>query len=220
MTWAAGRPRGSGANQVRRGLREWIDIPLLAYRIRGEGGTFLADAGPESAKDVARSIGSTADVADCRTILEQLDHRGLVSTDIDAVLATHLDWDHVGGCRFLPQVPVYVQRTELAFASAPLPTHLMEYETPILGLDPYWGKLGARVRVVDGDVEVAPAIRLVRTPGHTDGHRLVVLETNTGRYCVAGDLVDSLDDWTMRRPLWPERIQSIPPGNLSNVREW
>lgn len=202
------------------GFGEWIDIPLLAYLIRGDGGTFLVDAGPESAEHVARSIGSTVDDTDGRTILKQLAHRGLVPADIDAVLVTHLHWDHVGGCRFLPHVPVYVQRIELEFAAAPLPTQLMQYESPILGLDPYWAKLGPRVRVVDGDVEVASGIRLVRTPGHTDGHQSVVVETDAGRYCVAGDLVDTFDNWSMRRPLWPEWIQGIPPGNLSNVHEW
>ena len=132
----------------------------------------------------------------------------------------HLHWDQVGGCSYLPDVSVYIQRIEMAFAFAPLPTHLLQYESPILGLDQYWARLGSRVPLVDGVVDIAQGIRLVPTHGHTDGHQSVIVETFAGRFCVAGNPVDTFANWTMRRPRWPDWIQGIPPGNLSNVCEW
>lgn len=203
-----------------QGFGEWVDIPLLAYLLRGEHGTVLVDAGPETPQRVAASIGSTVDDGGDATLLGQLSRRGLGAGDIDAVIVTHLHWDHVGGTSFLPGAPVYVQQAELDFAADPLPTHLMQYESPILGLDPYWARLGPRVVALHGDTDLFPGVRAISTPGHTDGHQSVVVETDDGRFCIAGDLVDTFTNWTGQRRLWPDHIRGIPPGNISDVRQW
>jgi N-acyl homoserine lactone hydrolase len=39
-----------------------------------------------------------------------------------------------------------------------------------------------------GEVELLPGIRLLPAPGHTDGHQVVVVETDTGTNVLGGDV--------------------------------
>src|SRR5919201_112928 len=79
--------------------------------------------------------------------------------------------DHpAGGIRLFPGVPIHVQARELADASS---------------LDDYtireWVDFdGATYVEHEGEVELLPGIRLLPAPGHTDGHQLVVVETDPG----------------------------------------
>lgn len=202
------------------GFADVIALPIFAYLLRGPHGTILVDAGAEPPERLAHSMPAPIDHSNGCTLLEQLAKRHVSVGDIDAVIATHLHWDHIGGCAFLPDVPVYVQRKELAFASAPLPTQLLQYHSTLLGLDPYWSHLGSRLRLIEGAQTLFAGVDVIETPGHTDGHQSVLVQTDAGQFCITGDLVDSFRNWTGRRRLWPEWIQGIPPGNLSNVADW
>ena len=45
---------------------------------------------------------------------------------------------------------------------------------------------GARYERVSGDVEVAPGVRVLATPGHTPGHQSVTVDTDEGLVLIAG----------------------------------
>jgi N-acyl homoserine lactone hydrolase len=40
----------------------------------------------------------------------------------------------------------------------------------------------------EGEVELLPGIRLLPAPGHTDGHQVVVVETDAGTNVLGGDV--------------------------------
>jgi N-acyl homoserine lactone hydrolase len=98
--------------------------------------------------------------------------------DVACVINTHLHFDHCGGNRLFPGVPIHVQARELADARS---------------LDDYtireWVDFdGARYVEHEGEVELLPGIRLLPTPGHTDGHQVVVVETGEGTNVLGGDV--------------------------------
>ena len=75
------------------------------------------------------------------------------------------------------RMPVYVQRRELDDARSLDDYTIREWvDAP-----------GVQYVPVDGELEVLPGVRLVPTPGHTDGSQVVVVETGAGRAVIAGD---------------------------------
>lgn len=111
-------------------------------------------------------------------------HPEHIPRDVARVINTHLHFDHCGGNRLFPGVPIHVQARELADARS---------------LDDYtireWVDFEAATYVEhEGEVELLPGIRLLPAPGHTDGHQVVVVETDAGTNVLGGDVGTSFDE--------------------------
>lgn len=89
------------------------------------------------------------------------------------VINTHLDFDHCGGNRLFPGVPIHVQRSELRHPRAP--RGWVHFE-------------GATYVEHDGEDEVLPGVRLLPTPGHSRGHQSVLVDTPEGLVVIGGDI--------------------------------
>jgi N-acyl homoserine lactone hydrolase len=97
---------------------------------------------------------------------------------VAVVINTHLHFDHCGGNRLFPGLPIHVQARELADARA---------------LDDYtireWVDFpGATYAEHEGEAEILPGVRVVPAPGHTEGHQIVVVETDEGPVVLGGDV--------------------------------
>jgi N-acyl homoserine lactone hydrolase len=100
-------------------------------------------------------------------------HPENIPRDVVCVINTHLDFDHCGGNRLFPGIPIHVQRREL--------------ENPRASYD--WVHfVGATYVEHDGEAEVFPGIRLLPTPGHTEGHQAVLVDTTEGLVVLGGDV--------------------------------
>lgn len=119
---------------------------------------------------------------DLPTALAQ--NNGIAIEDISAVILTHLHFDHVGGGQHFPATPLYVQRAEWEAAQAP------KYTVPEFLDFP-----DANFVMLDGEVQLAPGLRLITTPGHTPGHQIVALETPAGRMVIAGQAVEAAAEY-------------------------
>ena len=97
---------------------------------------------------------------------------------VAVVVNTHLHFDHCGGNRLFPGVPIHVQRRELADARTEDNYTVREWvDFP-----------GATYVEHDGEAEILPGVRLLPAPGHTAGHQIVVVETNEGPVVLGGDV--------------------------------
>lgn len=127
------------------------------------------------------------------TLLENLAKHGLRPEDIDIVINTHLHSDHCSGNTTLkdgqpvaafPKAEYWVQRLEFADAMHPnqrtRATYLPENFVPI------WQ--AGKLRLLNGDTQVTPDLRLAVTPGHTRGMQVVVLEGDTRPVAYVNDL--------------------------------
>jgi len=101
---------------------------------------------------------------------------GLIPRDVLCVINTHLHFDHCGGNRLFPGVPIHVQRAERAAAKAP------DYLEEWVEFD------GATYVEHDGEAEILPGVRVLPTPGHSPGHQSVLVDTDDGLVVVAGDV--------------------------------
>ena len=99
-----------------------------------------------------------------------------IPREILRVINTHLHFDHCGGNRLFPGVPIHVQRAERAAARAP------DYREEWVEFE------GATYVEHDGEAEILPGVRVLPTPGHSPGHQSVLVDTDDGLVIVAGDV--------------------------------
>ena len=100
---------------------------------------------------------------------------------VTLVVNTHLHFDHCGGNRRFPGIPIHVQARELVDART-------EEDYTI----PEWVDFpGATYVEHDGEAEILPGVRLLPAPGHTAGHQIVVVETDEGPVVLGGDVAHS-----------------------------
>ena len=127
----------------------------------------------------------------------------LTDQDVDLeqvvlVINTHLHFDHCGGNRLFPGTPIYVQRSEREAARGP------DYTIP------EWVEFeGANYVELDGEAEILPGIRVLPTPGHTDGHQSVLVDTDKGLVVIGGDVAHHLDELAAER-----RLLELKPARI------
>jgi glyoxylase-like metal-dependent hydrolase (beta-lactamase superfamily II) len=130
---------------------------------------------------------------------------GVALSDIARIHLSHLHNDHAGGLRLFDRsVPVTVQRSELEYGLSdhPFPERhgmfRIDYDDP----DIDW-------RLIEGDVELAPGLRTLFTPGHTPGHQSFVVDLPNGEgYVLAFDAAD----------LQENIERGLPPGGFVHCR--
>lgn len=135
-------------------------------------------------------------------LVKSLAQAGVTPEDVSAVICTHLHLDHVGGGTFFreqcpagtapadravptfPNATYYAQRGEWENATHPNPitrgTYLPENLLPL--------ERAGRLRLIDGDCEPIPGIRVHVTGGHTDHHQSIFVESEGQQIVFMGDI--------------------------------
>jgi glyoxylase-like metal-dependent hydrolase (beta-lactamase superfamily II) len=155
---------------------EWR-LPVNAVLVRGAATTVLIDTGlgPEPR---AFMPGAGA------RLLDELARAGASPADVDLVVHTHLHVDHVGWDGYFPHARYAVSDAEWSYFmsedSLALRPHLRNRVAPL--------RAAGSVDLVDGELEVAPGVRFVPTPGHTPGHASVFIESEGEELVVLGDV--------------------------------
>src|SRR5260370_36486230 len=128
-------------------------------------------------------------------LLHSLQRVGIRPDEVDAVITTHLHWDHAGGLTRLengcleltfPKARHFIQRSEWDFALDPNPrsqeTYITDNFTPLAdGND--------LVQFVAGCADVLPGVHVRHVGGHTPGSQVIVLRSGELACAVTGDLV-------------------------------
>jgi glyoxylase-like metal-dependent hydrolase (beta-lactamase superfamily II) len=151
-------------------------------------------------------------------LLEALEREGVPIEAIDAVAVSHLHNDHAGGVRhFAGRTPVHLQKAELEFGierSVEAERNgycRIDYDDP--RIDWY---------LADGDVEVAPGVSTVLTPGHTPGHQSFVVRYDEaaggGGFVFAADAADLTENVAHELPIGGV-IDCDPATTVDNIRK-
>jgi glyoxylase-like metal-dependent hydrolase (beta-lactamase superfamily II) len=81
-------------------------------------------------------------------------------------------------------------------------------------MTPPWIKALVRIDIVEGELEIERGISLVPLPGHTPGFQGVLVELQSGRCLIAGDICPLFENWEGN-----EQSMNIPPGIHLNLRD-
>lgn len=170
-------------------------MPVVVHVIDHPDGRVLVDTGLVELHPA---------VADMDPRLQPWKKEALDLAGIDAVVNTHLHFDHCGGNWLFAGRPVYVQRHELDDARTQDGYTIREWvDAP-----------GVDYVAVDGEHELLPGVRLIPAPGHTSGLQVVVVETGVGLDVIGGDVAvwfgeldePSTEGQRLVRGLDPERV--------------
>ena len=130
-----------------------------------------------------------------RTIVSQLGDIGLAPGDVTYVAFSHLHFDHTGNANLFTGSTWILNKAELDWAlGAPTPLAVQPESLS--------GSKSASTRMIDGDLDVFGdgSVRILRTPGHTPGHQVLLLRLRRSGFVVlSGDLYHLRENRTHRR---------------------
>ena len=144
------------------GIMPEYQIPIVCYLAQtGDGKNILIDTGlPEILPEGETEFENGKDV------IEQLVSLGLKPDDIDIVVSTHYDGDHAGRHAAFTKAQYIVQSMH----------HLDAATNPRFAeIRSQWDQPMERIRLVDGDTELLPGLKLIETSGHVPGHQSVLV---------------------------------------------
>ena len=113
--------------------------------------------------------------------------------DVDTVVLTHCHTDHIGNVSLFKNATVYVHEGE-------------ECTIP-------------NAKIVKEDTEIAKGVRLVHTPGHSDGSMSVFVEADR-RYAIVGDAAPLKDNFTKRIIPTLHTDAEAARASLEKIAEW
>jgi len=155
-----------------------LKLDVAYFIIKGAPKNIIVDSGSWAALMAKYWPGEAEDF---QTFEESLQKEGMTPDDIDIIITTHLHHDHVGNHFKCRNAEVYVQVEEWAFARAPHPLQAQYYPKDLMD------QLGnMKLRLIRGDYELFPGIRILYTPGHTPGTQSVCVDTKKGKTVIAG----------------------------------
>jgi N-acyl homoserine lactone hydrolase len=175
----------------------WWTIPIVGYLIQTDDGkNILVDTGMDKVhiEHPDATFGGTpfgdvlkVEMTDDDYVVNRLAEVGLSPQDIDTLVATHFHFDHAGNTRDFTSSEIIVQRDcydDIMRPDAPYPRDT--YDIP----DLKW-------RTIEGDVDIAPGVTLLKTPGHVPGHLSLLVDLpDTGKMLIGIDAIyvqDNLD---------------------------
>ncbi|GAC1408759.1 MAG: hypothetical protein NVSMB57_00490 [Actinomycetota bacterium] len=175
-----------------------------AYVVPHPDGLILFDTGIGYDPEVDR------DLRIVRTPLwDAMKEAGFDPADVRLIVNCHLHFDHSGENFRFPGVPIFVQHVELNAAKA------AEYTLP----DVVFNFEGAHFEPLEGSFEIAPGASIIPTPGHTDGHQSLLLETSEGRLLLAGQAYEYAHDYAewAKKPDAPAWMSHFAELDLERV---
>jgi len=165
-------------------------IVVTSFLVRHPDGPILLDTGMASGHEKAEAIFHPQ----IRSFDDALREMGLKTADVHAIGNCHLHVDHAGNNFRFPGTPIFIQKAEYLAAGTTL-----DYSLP----DKTIAFPGVKLEVLDGEEgEIAKGVRVVPTPGHTDGHQSFVVETQEGRIVIAGQAFNETSDYTRALLAW------------------
>lgn len=186
---------GYPGKTVCHGALGWSTIVLL----RGHGHVALIDTGAYGVRDI---------------LLARLAELGLDPAEVTDVLLTHAHFDHMANWTMFPNAAIHIGAEELAWAvgepwgRTPVPElHVRELN-----------QIARTVRLHPGQ-EVLPGLLCRAAPGHTPGHLMFCLASETSDVLFAGDAVKNLAELASGLPAQAVDM-AMGGATLKEVADW
>jgi N-acyl homoserine lactone hydrolase len=167
-----------------------IEMILPCYLVQtSDNRNILIDTG--MAPDFPKPAGFPPSREEC-TVLDQLARLNLRPSDINTVICTHFDVDHIGYNEHFADAEFVVQREHFAIARDGHPR--------FASARAHWDRPNLRWNLLDGDTEFLPGLILLETSGHVPGHQSVLV-----RLPHSGNILLAIDAIMMQSQFMPDR---------------
>jgi len=154
-------------------------------------------------------------------LLDNLGRAGIRPEDVDAVITSHLHFDHVGWNTVMQAdkpVPTFPRARYLfqkgEWEAAQRPNERTKAAYPQENLEPLAD--ARQLELVEGEAEVVKGVRMVPAPGHTAHHVVVELESEEELLIYMGDLI--LHPIMMERIAWISAFDVLPLVSLETKK--
>jgi glyoxylase-like metal-dependent hydrolase (beta-lactamase superfamily II) len=188
----------------REASHEPITLHYFVWLIVGGPHPIVVDTGFLS--DDARERGIRGYVSPAAMV----ERAGVKPADVPTALITHLHYDHWAGHSLFPNAEFWIQRDEVAFWTGPFARYQAFQGSANVNALARLVTLNyaSRVRIVEGDREVFPGIRVHRVGGHTAGLQIVTVQTAGGPVVLTSDASHFYRNVEKRQPV--QIITSLP----------
>lgn len=196
-----------------------IELRTDPILVQTAGRNFLIEAGIGNGKlteKQKRNYGVTEE----SKVEESLRSLGLTVDDIDGIIMTHLHFDHACGLtrregdEFVPVFPnakIYCTEKEWAEMRNPNIRSRNTY------WEINWKGITDRVVTFSDEAEIYPGIRMIHTGGHSDGHAIVLIESE-GETAI--HLADLLPTHAHQNVLWVMAYDDYPIDSIRQKQKW
>ncbi len=172
-------------------------MPIPSYLIQtDEGQHVLIDTGLPHSVIAGKSIQMgpiQVRIQTVESILVQLARINLQPENIDYLICSHFDPDHIGNHEMFSHAGLIAQKTQYEFALHSLLPRFAQFRA-------HWDRPTLQYQLIDGDHTLLPRVELIETSGHVPGHQSVLVRLpDSGPILLAIDAIthsDNLDPET------------------------
>ena len=182
------------------GEGERITCPIWAALVQVEGLNILFDTGmhPVHIQDPRATFRGTLHADLIVPVMKEEDRIenrlaeiGLQPGDVHFVGNTHLHFDHAGGNYLLTESVILVQRDHYQQACDTLGAFQAQY----------WHRPDLTYELVEGDLNLATGVQVIKAPGHAKGFQAPVIRLpDSGTVVLAGDAISMEEN--LREDRW------------------
>ncbi|MBA4356352.1 MAG: N-acyl homoserine lactonase family protein [Humidesulfovibrio sp.] len=184
-------------------------IPIYCWYLEGGDTKIIVDTGemhPIISAEREAALGGKI-----HTFEQGLALYGLTPEDIDTVIHTHLHNDHCENDYKCVNARIVVHEAELRHIHDPHPLDFRYLEDYILEVEE-----AGQLEIVTGDQEIAPGVRVMHTPAHTEGGLTVLVDTAQGVAAITGFCV-IMDNLLPPKEITAREMEVIPCGTVVNA---
>ena len=191
------------------GQGEQYTIPIYTWVVKGCDKNILVDTGemsPIQSKDREDAIGGKI-----YTFEQGLSKHGLIPSDIDIVIHTHLHMDHCENDYKCENAIFYIHEKELESIHNPHPLDYRYLEDFIDEIEE-----NNQIKIIQKDCKLLDGIYVKHTPVHTNGGLSVYIETQKGTAVITGFCVID-ENFNPPPEIKGMEMDVIPPGTHVDV---